>query len=215
MDMPTVGMLGESKAAILQHLLRRTATVGDLAGSLKLSQTAIRSQLDGLEKEGFVRARFLRSGRGRPKKVYSLTEAGKEAFPRKYELLLDLLIKRVVEEEGEENATRLLSEAGRRLGDEYRPDTKGLSPLDRANSIVRVLNDLGFAASLSIEEGRPVIVRHNCIWMSAARAHHELVCDVFDSEMMRTLLGEQEVGLSQCIGEGKPTCRNILPLTPA
>ncbi|HLF06103.1 MAG TPA: hypothetical protein VI893_02820, partial [Thermoplasmata archaeon] len=88
-------------------------------------------------------------------------------------------------------------------------------PLDRANSIVRVLNDLGFAASLGIEDGRPVIVRHNCIWMSAARAHHQLVCDVFDNQMMRALLGEQEVGLSQCIGEGKPTCRNVLPLLPA
>ena len=213
--MASVRVFNESKEAILERLLRGSATVGEMAAAMKLSPTAVRAQLDGLEKDAFVRAKFVRSGRGRPKKTYLLTEAGKEAFPRKYEMLLDLLIKRVVEENGEETASKLLSDAGRQLGEQYRPDVSNLSPLDRANSIVRVLNDLGFAASLGIEDGRPVIVRHNCIWMSAARAHHQLVCDVFDNQMMRALLGEQEVGLSQCIGEGKPTCRNVLPLLPA
>jgi DeoR family suf operon transcriptional repressor len=208
-------MMGESKEAILQQLLRNQSTVGELAGSLRLSQTAVRSQLDGLEKEGFVKARFLRSGRGRPKKMYFLTEAGREAFPRKYELLLDLLIKRVVDEDGEPSAKRMLKEAGKRLGDEHRPELSGLSPVERTNAVVRVLNDLGFAASMAVEDGRPVIVRHNCIWMSAARNHHELVCEVFDNEMMRALLAEDEVMLSQCIGEGKPTCRNVIPLQSA
>jgi predicted ArsR family transcriptional regulator len=207
-------MFSESKEAILERLLRGPATVGEMAASMKLSPTAVRAQLDGLEKDAFIRAQFVRSGRGRPKKTYTLTEAGKEAFPRKYEMLLDLLIRRIVEENGEDTATRLLSDAGRQLGEQYRPDSSKLGALDRAHAIVRVLNDLGFAASMGIEDGRPVIVRHNCIWMSAARAHHQLVCDVFDNEMMRALLGEQEVGLSQCIGEGKPTCRNVLPLIP-
>ena len=63
-----------------------------LAERLDLTPAAVRRHLDQLLDEGTVEARQPRSlaarGRGRPAKLFALTEAGRDGFDQQYDCLL-------------------------------------------------------------------------------------------------------------------------------
>lgn len=210
--MGILDLLGESRGTILQGLLGQELTAKHLAAELNMSETAVRSQLETLESQGFVRSRFERSGgRGRPRKLYTLTPAGQEAFPRRYEVLLSALIDTMLESEGSERTSEMVANAGRRLALKWRPRfAPGTAPMLKAHMIVRRLNEMGFAASLRFEGDRPVIVRHNCIFHRAASSHRDLVCERFDDALLRTMLEGLDVRLSECIPDGKGACKTII-----
>src|SRR5919197_5962326 len=81
----------DTKTTILNLLLEGSKTAGEIADKLKIQKSAIRSHLESLQVEQSVRSYFKIEGLGRPRKVYELTESGRELFPRKYDLILSLI----------------------------------------------------------------------------------------------------------------------------
>ncbi|MGW1223616.1 helix-turn-helix transcriptional regulator, partial [Streptomyces californicus] len=67
------------------------STVADLAGRLGLTQAAVRRHLDALVSDNVVEAREQRvygaRTRGRPAKVFALTDCGRDAFDQSYDKL--------------------------------------------------------------------------------------------------------------------------------
>jgi predicted ArsR family transcriptional regulator len=45
---------------------------------------------------------------GRPSKIYMLTKNGHELFPRKYDLLLSLILKKISETNGKEQTRKII-----------------------------------------------------------------------------------------------------------
>ena len=87
-----IGTIGESKERILELLLGGSKSAGEIAESLQIQKSAARVHLESLQSLGAVRSRFKIEKMGRPKKVYELTEKGREIFPRKYDLFLTLIL---------------------------------------------------------------------------------------------------------------------------
>lgn len=214
--MAFIDRFGESRSSILHLLLGKDLTAKEIASKLDMSETAVRAQLDALEAHGFVRSKTNRSkARGRPRKFYGLAQAGLDAFPRRYEVLLETILDTLIKNVGEERTSEMLTEAGRELGLKWRPKIDpGSAPMLRLHMIVRLLNDMGFVASLKFEDEKPVLVRQNCIFRRTASARHELICGRFDDALMKTLLEGLGVTLIQCIHDGDGGCKNIIEFQP-
>ena len=128
------------------------SSAADLATRLDLTPAAVRRHLDHLTVGGAVEARERRvygaRGRGRPARVFALTEAGRDEFDQQYDDLAAAALRFLAETGGDEAVMELARrrvafierDCERRLRDE-----PGLSP---AQALARVLTAGGYAASI-------------------------------------------------------------------
>jgi predicted ArsR family transcriptional regulator len=203
-----IGLLGDTKRHILEQLQQGPATAQALAEKFGFQVSAIRQHLDALEAAGLVKPRFRRAGVGRPRKVYELTDAGREVFPRRYHLLLNRLLERLAEREGRAYTARLLAEVAEELATEAKVPVHGTLQ-ERALALAQALNTLGFEATLEQTANGVVLVRKNCIFLDAAKEHHDLMCQRFDQSLVRATFGG-ETELESCMVTGGCECRNVL-----
>src|SRR5690606_11552515 len=93
-------VFGERRKRLLRHLLRnRTgATVKELTNVLGVTRTAVRQHIAALTREGLVAPGAVLPSGGRPKRLLSLTAAGREAVPRNYAWFGELLVDAVERE---------------------------------------------------------------------------------------------------------------------
>ena len=91
-------IFGESRKKLLRHLLRNKAgaTIDELSRALGVTRTAIRQHLAALMRDALVVPGAARPTGGRPERLFVLTEAGKEAFPRHYSWFAELLMEATI-----------------------------------------------------------------------------------------------------------------------
>lgn len=189
------------------------ATAADLSMRLGITAAGVRKHLDALESEGDVvagdRPAFgPRPGprRGRPAKIYSLTDSGRRRFEQSYDDLAMSAMRfmgQVQPHALEEFATRRASELEQR----YRPQIEGLAdPAERAVRLAELLTADGYAAS--VEEGPSSVLQvcqHNCPVSQAAHEFPQL-CDAEAAAFAR-LLGTNVTRLATIAhGDGVCTC---------
>ncbi|MDQ3839698.1 MAG: ArsR family transcriptional regulator, partial [Thermoproteota archaeon] len=116
------GPFGETKEKILELLLDGPKSSAEIADRLKIQKSAIRSHLESLQSEKAVNSHFkLNTERmGRPRRVYELTQLGRELFTRKYEEILSLILKKVGEISGQEELRKIVES----IADEIAEDIK-------------------------------------------------------------------------------------------
>jgi predicted ArsR family transcriptional regulator len=212
--MPGAEQLEGTRGRILEELATAPRTARDLSITLGIQESAARGHLDRLEERGLVVPTFRREGVGRPRKRYALTGAGQELFPKKYDLILDTVVDELIAREGQEYVNRLFANAARRMAQEV---AKGVprsgSSEDRAESVVRALNRLGFRSTTSRgPDGSIRITRTNCVFRHSAIAHPFLLCEVFDKNLTEALLGHAGVDLVDSIGRGGLHCTHLIQL---
>ncbi len=87
----------------------------ELAGRLGLTQAAVRRHLDALVADDVVEAREQRvygtRTRGRPAKVFALTDCGRDAFDQSYDKLAADALRWIAEQEGGEKAIAAFARA--------------------------------------------------------------------------------------------------------
>ncbi len=203
-----------TRGRILEEVARHPKTARDLARALGIQESAARGHLERLEGRGLVSATFHREGVGRPRKRYALTAVGQELFPKKYELLLDAVVEELLSRQGEPFVNNLFADAARRMAAQIVGRAKGPGePEERARRLVRALNDLGFRATLERDpDGGLRIARANCVFRHTALAHSHLLCDVFDRNLTKALLGELDVDLRDSISRGAQRCTHLIQL---
>src|SRR5262249_51515619 len=85
---------------------RAPSTAATLGGRLGLTPAAIRRHLDNLIAEGMVETRTARTygnrGRGRPAKLFVITDAGRSAFEHAYDGLASSALRFVAERMGQQ-----------------------------------------------------------------------------------------------------------------
>lgn len=117
-------LIGETQAKML-HLLRRSRqTINDLAESLGLTDNAVRTHVAALSRDGIIeQVGTQRDTGGKPARLYALTEAGEELFPKAYAMVLTGLVEEIARRDGRERADELLRAVGARAGSGVpRPD---------------------------------------------------------------------------------------------
>lgn len=197
-------------------LERGTATTSEIAAALQLTPAAIRRHLDAMQAAGTIVAREARVRgprmRGRPAKVFSLSDAGHAAGPSAYDdIALDAL--RYLREAAGEKAVEDF--ARRRLAgweERYSGLLAGLSVEQRPAALAAALTDDGFAATVA-EGGCGVqMCQHHCPVQHVAE-EFPVLCEV-ETEVLGRLVGRHVQRLAT-ISHGDGVCTTHIPLHPA
>ncbi len=190
------------------------STAAALAERLDLTPAAVRRHLDQLLDEGAVEAREPRHlasrGRGRPAKVFALTEAGRDGFDQQYDDLAVQALRFLAETGGEqavrEFANRRVAFVEERFHDVQR-DQPQLSP---AEVLARVFTDEGYAASVrEVPVGEQLCQQH-CPVSHVAHEFPQL-CEAETAAISR-VLGSHVQRLAT-IAHGDGVCTTCIPHT--
>lgn len=203
-------MAPEGTASAILALLREGAQQAqELAQSLGIDVSAVRRHLEDLRAQGLVEAEDMVAGRGRPKKLYGLTAVGREAFPRDYALLLDLVLGKLRETQGREATERLMRQIAKDLA---RSASAEPDVAKRLDGLLALYNGLGFEASLERTREGVVLTQRNCIFLRAALADPRLMCECFDEGILRAALPGARVTLDGSLATGALRCRHLISL---
>lgn len=197
--------LSEPQQGLLWLLQREKdgLTVDDIAGRLSVTRTAVRQHLAALERDGYVHRQVLRRSVGRPRHVYALTAAGDYLFPKQYHWFSALLLESLKQDMGQEGLIEWLRRLAYRVIEQISPRLAGLSPPERAEAVVRIMNEFGYDARLAGGSSEAVeIVATNCVYHELARAFPE-VCH-FDYALLEGLGAVQSVEHLECMVRGGP-----------
>lgn len=192
------------------------STAADLAGRLDLTPAAVRRHLDHLVAEGVVESReqkvYGTRGRGRPAKVFALTEAGRDSFDQQYDDLAVQALRFLAETQGEEAVVEF---ARRRVAFVERDYAAvlaldpGLSP---AEALAKVFTQNGYAASV---RDLPVVGEQLCQQhCPVSHVAHEFpqLCEA-ETEAIGAVLGTHVQRLAT-IAHGDGVCTTCIPQTP-
>ncbi|HYC31363.1 MAG TPA: winged helix-turn-helix transcriptional regulator [Gemmatimonadales bacterium] len=193
-------LTGGTRAEMIRLLRRSRQTITSLAEALGLTDNAVRTHVAALERDGVVtHVGTRRDTGGKPARVYDLTSAGEELFPKAYALVLGSLVEEISRTAGRERTLELLRGVGRRLVADI-PASAG--PEDRINAAAAVLRGLG--GDLDVErvpEGWR-LRGYGCP-LSAVTGGHPEVCALAQA------LVEEITGAPVkecCEREGRPRC---------
>lgn len=212
--------LGDTKELILNLLLEGSKTAGEIADKLKIQKSAIRTHLESLQAEQSVISYFKIERLGRPRKVYELTESGRELFPRKYDLILSLILQKIESTEGHEYMKKIVESIADNMAHGIHDKIKkSSSSLEESVRILNsVSNEMGFMSSFYKEDDNNSsstysIVSRNCIVHKIAIEHQDAICHGFHDRLIQKSLDGKinaKVELKECIALGDKYSRHII-----
>ena len=189
------------------------SSAADLAARLDLTAAAVRRHLDHLAENGTVEARERRvygaRGRGRPAKVFALTETGRDAFDQQYDDLASAALRYLSETAGDE---AVMEFARRRVAFIERDCARVLAEqpdLSPAQALAQVLTAGGYAASI---RELPVVGDQLCQQhCPVSHVAHEFpqLCEA-ETEAIGRVLGTHVQRLAT-IAHGDGVCTTCIP----
>ena len=217
---------GNTKELILNLLLDGSKTAGEIANKLKIQKSAIRTHLESLQKEQSVRSYFKIEKLGRPRRVYELTESGRELFfPRRYDLILSLILQEIESTKGHEYMKKMIESIADKMAYDIREEIKkSSSSFEESIRILNsVSNEMGFMSSFYKEADSNngsnttySIISRNCIVHKAAIRHQDAICHgLHDRIIQKSLDGKinAKVQLKECIALGDKHSRHIITVS--
>jgi predicted ArsR family transcriptional regulator len=217
---------GATKQKIMEILLEGPRSLGEITDKLQIQKSAVRVHLQSLQSEKAVESHFKIERLGRPRKIYSLTENGRELFPRKYDLILSLILKKITETNGKEQARKIIESVADDMATNirYEIEKNGISSLDSFEESLKIFNsvsnEMGFASSITKEhDGNFSVLSKNCILHKVALNHQDVICHgLHDRMIMRSLSGSKKkqqqrnmnVELKECIALGDNFSRHAI-----
>ena len=175
------------RASILVELKRSPGlTAMDLAERLGASLNAIRHHIKELEADLLVEHDRCRKGVGAPVFLYRLSSEGESLFPRRYEETLMQLLRGLVEREGREAATAMLSSQFDSLESSLAAQLEGTSLEERLEIVARALAEEGFMPEWRSTPDGGALMEHNCAILAVAEQFPE-VCEAEERFLSRTL----------------------------
>ena len=210
-QLSTEGRTRHEVARLLLEDGPMTAVV--VADRLGISPTAVRRHLDALVADGEATTRDASRrgprGRGRPAKLFLLTEAGRARFGHAYDDLAVSAIRFLAEHAGEE-AVRAFAE--RRVASLVEPHKAAVTepgqPAGRAEALAAALTREGYAASTRHVGSGEQLCQHHCPVAHVAAEFPQL-CEA-ETEAFAKLLGTHVQRLAT-IARGDAACTTHVP----
>lgn len=196
--------------SILDH---GPSTVADLAARLGLTQAAVRRHLDSLVAEAVVEAREQRvygaRARGRPAKVFALTDCGRDAFDQSYDSLAVEALRWIERNAGGEAAvTAFARDRIEAQADTYRQAVEAAEPAQRTEALAKALTADGYAATARNAPVGEQLCQHHCPVAHVAEQYPQL-CEA-ETEFFSRLLGTHVQRLAT-IAHGDGVCTTFIP----
>lgn len=197
-------------------LVNGPSTAAALAERLDLTPAAVRRHLDQLVADGSVEARDPRSGaargRGRPAKIFALTEHGRDSFDQQYDDLAAQALRFLRETAGDD-AVREFSRRRVAFVEERFERVQQADPsLSPAEVLAKVFTEQGYAASV---KDLPVVGEQLCQQhCPVAHVAHEFpqLCEA-ETEAISQVLGRHVQRLAT-IAHGDGVCTTCIPAVP-
>lgn len=205
--MNLVNTVSERQYELLKCLLhnREGLTIEELATMLSISRNAVVQHIKSLRAPGYVDNKLRASTGGRPSRVFILSPAGLELFPRHYSLFSRVLLELLEQQMSDEAITELMRNLGKALATEYASKIDPHLELSGKVSILReIMYELGYETRQSNFTNPNEIIAENCVFHQLADKS-EKVCQL-DLQLMESLTGAK-VDHVECMVKGGTCCR--------
>jgi predicted ArsR family transcriptional regulator len=199
---------------VIALLSQGAATAGELGDSLGLKPAAIRRHLDAMLAEGLVseRERVQRGprGRGRPAKIFVLTDAAREGYGKHTYDDLATSALRWIARQGDSAVTAFAAAQVEALEDRCEAAVRGAGddPLARAEALAAALTAEGYAASASTIASGGQLCQHHCPVAHVASEFPQL-CEA-ETKVISRLVGTHVQRLAT-IAHGDGVCTTHIP----
>jgi predicted ArsR family transcriptional regulator len=208
-DLPTRDAIAR---LILEH---GPATAATLSQALALTPAGIRRHLDLLVADGILEAREPRNssarGRGRPSKVFLMTDSGREKFEHTYDDLAVSALNFMASHSGEQLVAAFAQSRADDIeakAHEYIEQNKTSRKNDKVALLAEFLTDQGYAASVEDRGMGEEICQHHCPIAHVASAYPQL-CEA-ETQAFSRLLGTHVQRLAT-IAHGDGVCTTYIP----
>jgi len=190
------------------------ASAVELAKRLKITPAGIRRHLDSLIDEGVLTSRepyqgAALKGRGRPSKVFVMTDSGREKFEHSYDDLAVAALKFM----SSKNGAHLVKEFAQvraaeieRKGLEIKNSNKNIN--EKSKALAKLLTKEGFAASTRKKGMGEEVCQHHCPIAHVASEFPEL-CEA-ETAAFSAILGTHVQRLAT-IAHGDGVCTTFIP----
>jgi predicted ArsR family transcriptional regulator len=202
-----------TRDAVARSILENgPSTAAALSEKLGLTPAGIRRHLDALVGESILQARephaALVRGRGRPSKVFVMTDSGREKFEHSYDDLAVAALKFMSSQLGEQS---IKSFAESRADDIVKKATISLSKRShKGEALAKFLTEQGYAASVATKTHGEEICQHHCPIAHVAAEFPQL-CEA-ETRAFSELLGTHVQRLAT-IAHGDGVCTTFIPKT--
>ena len=200
-----------TRDAVARQILENgPSTAAALSEKLGFTPAGIRRHLDALVIEGVLEAREPRvalvRGRGRPSKVFVMTDSGREKFEHSYDDLAVAALKFMSSQLGEQSIKAF---AESRADDIIKKATPSLSKKSRkSDALASFLTEQGYAASVTTKSHGEEICQHHCPIAHVAAEFPQL-CEA-ETRAFSELLGTHVQRLAT-IAHGDGVCTTFVP----
>jgi len=139
---------------------------------LKVTVVAARQQLGRLLDKGLVAFEDHREGVGRPKRIWSLTDAGQARFPDSHAAVTVDLLRAIETSFGAEGLERVIAEREKATRQIYLERLRpGRSLADRAKLLAEQRSEEGYMAEMKrLPDGEVLLIENHCPICVAAKA---------------------------------------------
>ncbi len=194
--------------SVLEH---GPSTARELAERLTLTPAAIRRHLTALLEDGTLGSREQRvygtRGRGRPSKVFYITDAGRSEFHQAYDELAIVAIRRLIDAAGPEALVEVANERIAEIEQQFhhlRQHYPDRTPIDL---LIEALGD-NYAPSVKPVRSGDQLCQHHCPVAHVAAEFPQL-CEV-ETQLFSKLLGSHVQRLAT-IAHGDGVCTTHVP----
>jgi predicted ArsR family transcriptional regulator len=203
-------MMQSTRQEILEILKRdKQATVEDLAERLELTPMTIRHHLNVLQAQNLVATATVRRSQrvGRPRLVYTLTDAADDLFPQSYGDLARYLVSEIKDTMGPEETDAIFRRIADRIALDAPAPYEGQPFEERLERVCEFLGDMGFLFRWEKSEEGYILVNANCPYRQVTREHPDLC--VMDTALISRLLGVEPQSLAS-LRAGDTSCSCLL-----
>lgn len=168
-------------------------TADDIATELRLTRSAVRAQLTGMERDGLVRRAGQRPGTTRPSHVFELTPEVEELLSSAYIPLLTSLVDTFADALPTDQVEAMLRQAGKRLADELSGGKRPAGNLGSRVAMVSGMMNDQLGALTHVEGNGGYVIRGRGCPLAALTGKHEGVCLAMESlvaELLRVPVHE-------------------------
>jgi predicted ArsR family transcriptional regulator len=185
------------------------STTADLSEHLGVSAAGVRRHLDALVAEGTVTTRSPRLRevkRGRPARLYALTDAGHAAGPSAYDDLAASALRALLQAGGEPAVEAFARSRVSELEERYRDQLDGAD--DKPAALASALSADGYAATTTAHGTGVQLCQHHCPVQHVAAQFPQL-CDAETAALGRLL--DVHVQRLATIAHGDGVCTTFIP----
>jgi predicted ArsR family transcriptional regulator len=215
MDVSLVGLLGEQRAAIVEHLHREgPQPVAALATHLAVSEVATRRHLAVLVGDGLVEEQEQRSSGGRPAACFGLTDRAARLFPQRYDRFANEVLDYLTATQGRDGLLAFLRWRVDREADALAAQVTDGPLAGRLVQLADALSTAGFASHVETEASAPDalrLVQRHCAIEDVAREHPE-ICAYEAAAFARALGPDVQLSRGETIANGDANC--VCRVTP-